>query len=392
MKKIRRLTISIAMSVWAFMMLLAGIYAYIAENRTASITGTIEFKAENISANIFVYNSLRQNENYIAPYIAEDTLITRATTNTGTPDIEYLITDQNQELEREIAINSNNLNLDNTNLTYTYYVLIKNTFSEGGDGILLSYNEPENDEDEKYSVVVREEYSPYYIACENINNKIYIAPQAEFVVSISFTILPQNVESELQIDLSSSFILNRYTDPAPAERATSGLSYMLLNNEYAVSGYNFSTSNIYIPRTYNGKPVTTIAAGLFVEAGNLNIFMPNTITTIEEGVFQFLGDDILSKFVIPNSVTFIGEESFYNCHLYNIIIPERVEYIGCDAFSGNKFKSIVVPEATFIDGGAFRNNENLTSIIVDTENSYIEVLESGFLVTKPLETQLLLML
>ena len=84
-------------------------------------------------------------------------------------------------------------------------------------------------------------------------------------------------------------------------------------------------------------------------------------------------------FVIPESVTKIGEYAFQNCtSLEKITIPDSVTKIGNGAFDGCKnLKEITIPDSvTKIDGGAFYGCKNLTQISIP--DSVTEIGECAF--------------
>ena len=79
-----------------------------------------------------------------------------------------------------------------------------------------------------------------------------------------------------------------------------------------ITGYIGSSTSIFIPASIAGKTVTTTNTGAFKN----NTFI--TSVKIENGVqgigtLAFLGCKSLSKAVIPESVTSIGANAFYNC-------------------------------------------------------------------------------
>ena len=78
-----------------------------------------------------------------------------------------------------------------------------------------------------------------------------------------------------------------------------------------ITGYNSSAEKVDIPKTINGKSVTSI------------------------GKYAFYYCSSLTSVTIPNSVTSIGDEAFRDCtSLTSITIPDSVTSIGYGAFSG----------------------------------------------------------
>ena len=92
----------------------------------------------------------------------------------------------------------------------------------------------------------------------------------------------------------------------------------------------------YIPKTITKciipNSVTSIGDCAFYRCESLKeITIPNSVTSI--GDYSFYKCDSLKEITIPNSVKEIGDYTFYNCKLLKeIIIPNSVESIGNGAF------------------------------------------------------------
>ena len=113
-------------------------------------------------------------------------------------------------------------------------------------------------------------------------------------------------------------------------------------------------SEIEIPATYRGRPVT--------EVGDFNargMDLPN---------------DILTSVVIPDSVTVIGNGAFLNCtSLLSVTLGEGVEYIAVGAFAGcTSLEEITIPDSVLAIGElAFYECNLLTSVTVGEGLFYI---------------------
>ena len=141
--------------------------------------------------------------------------------------------------------------------------------------------------------------------------------------------------------------------------STEGLEYIELEDgSYAVkAGEAIDLEEIVIPNTYNGKPVTQIAAEGFKEASNLkDVTIPKNVTVIGESAFEGctmlkkvkVADNSALKKIeksafnecrtllyinIPEGVTEIGERAFYYCtSMTNITIPSTVKTVGRETF------------------------------------------------------------
>ena len=103
--------------------------------------------------------------------------------------------------------------------------------------------------------------------------------------------------------------------------------------------------------------VTSIGDSAFSYCRSLSeIVIPSSVTSIGKGAFSYCGS--LSEIVIPSSVTSIGDSAFSYCRsLPKIVIPSSVTSIGKGAFSYCGFLSeIVIPSSvTSIGDSAFYN-------------------------------------
>ena len=101
--------------------------------------------------------------------------------------------------------------------------------------------------------------------------------------------------------------------------------------------------------------VTSIGDNAFTVCRSLSkIVIPSSVTSIGSGAFSFCRS--LSDIIIPTSVTSIGDNAFRYCSsLSDIVIPSSVTSIGSDAFSYcRSLSEIVIPSSvTSIGSGAF---------------------------------------
>jgi hypothetical protein len=102
------------------------------------------------------------------------------------------------------------------------------------------------------------------------------------------------------------------------------------------------------------------------------------VTKIGDSAFSNLKYDL--EVIIPNSITSIGNESFYNCGLRSLIIPDSVVSIGYGAFREcSQLKAVQLPQKlpSLVDGydrephsgireqyGVFENCRALASIVI----------------------------
>ena len=100
---------------------------------------------------------------------------------------------------------------------------------------------------------------------------------------------------------------------------------------YQVVDYTGNKSEVTIPKSYMGRPVTSIGGCAFSECTSItSITIPDSVTSIN---YAFYNCSSLTNITIPDSVTSIGYRAFYECEsLTSITIPDSVTSIDDYAF------------------------------------------------------------
>jgi len=165
-------------------------------------------------------------------------------------------------------------------------------------------------------------------------------------------------------------------DVDPANTAYSSESGVLYNkNKTILIQYPAGK----IGRTFTiPNSVTSIEGNAFYECSNLtSVTIPNSVTSIEYQTFS--GCTSLTSVTIPNSVTSIGDSAFYKCtSLTGVIIPNSVTRIGQNIFSNcTSLASVTIGNSlSIIERCAFYECSNLTSVTIP--NSVTIIRESVF--------------
>jgi hypothetical protein len=145
-----------------------------------------------------------------------------------------------------------------------------------------------------------------------------------------------------------------YTKDMPCEEKTSGdFTYQETQYGAVLTGWSGGGNRLRIPAEVDGVPVKALASsrdiferfeGMFKGRGLENILIPEGITYIGEETFGNLGSyrNNLTQITIPNTVTYIGDGAFRGNSLTSLTIPGGVEYIGREAFAENQLTSITI--------------------------------------------------
>ena len=124
------------------------------------------------------------------------------------------------------------------------------------------------------------------------------------------------------------------------------------NKSRIISFRNQKQTSYVIPNS-----VTSIGDRAFFACNSLaEVVIPNSVTNIGDRAFSFCSS--LAEVVIPNSVTSIGDYAFFGCSsLAEVVISNSVTSIGEYAFSGcSPLAEVVIPNSvTSIGEGAFEN-------------------------------------
>ena len=199
--------------------------------------------------------------------------------------------------------------------------------------------------------------------------------------------------------------------------STKGLEYLdgAEENTLIVAGIGTATDkNIIIPAVYDGKKVVAIGNNCFSGKNIVSVDIPDSVTSIGYQAFYdcgsltgiyisdltawckidglsylmgygssnkklYLNNELITELIIPDSVTSIGESAFFGCSsIKTITIPNSVTSIGGWAFSRcSSLTSITIPDSvTSIGGWAFSRCSSLTSVTIP--DSVTSIGESAF--------------
>ncbi|MBO5799371.1 MAG: leucine-rich repeat domain-containing protein, partial [Paludibacteraceae bacterium] len=129
-----------------------------------------------------------------------------------------------------------------------------------------------------------------------------------------------------------------------------------------------SLRSIMLPKSLKeivGNPLAGLKITITNKSPCFNVYEGNLYDSGRKRLIAFCSG--VSDFVIPDSVTAIGNRAFSGCHfLSSVVIPDSVTTIGNSAFSGCRFlSSVVIPDSvTTIGKCAFGYCKSLSSVVI----------------------------
>ena len=160
-----------------------------------------------------------------------------------------------------------------------------------------------------------------------------------------------------------------------------GLEYKFDGKGYIVTGIGTCTdTNLVIPNTYEGLPVTAIGSNAFLKCTQLtSVLLPDSIVIIDDYAFRWCYN--LASINIPEGVTTIGYQAISSCAaLTTITIPSSVVTIeGPDVFFVcDNLQEIIVAEENknycSVDGVLYaKDMESLLRYPSAKQDTYFEI-------------------
>lgn len=130
-----------------------------------------------------------------------------------------------------------------------------------------------------------------------------------------------------------------------SENTFGDFKYYEAQNHIAISGYTGSSKDIVIPDTINGKNVEVIAENAFQRKNITSVVLPSNLKRI--GKYAFANNSSLTgELVIPDSVTSIESNAFYQCSgISKITLGNSLLQIGDYAFMNVGCNEITIPDS-----------------------------------------------
>ena len=172
---------------------------------------------------------------------------------------------------------------------------------------------------------------------------------------------------------------------------------------YRLTAYPENKTDVEIPATFAGKPVTSLGKWLFKYNSKIQtVTISDSVTEIPRGAFYnctelktvTMGNGVktiaesafekclfLENITLSNQLETIGDEAFYDCRrLRTLDIPDSVKTIGEEAFTNcRSLTSLNIPDGVGALGsedsvgyGMFENCKSLREITIPSSVAYIQ--------------------
>jgi len=204
-------------------------------------------------------------------------------------------------------------------------------------------------------------------------NAVYLGQRPMYIVDVPMT--------TPVYDINPSDVV----PPPPTSSVPDGLLYQIIDGKtVSVSGYSGNATILSIPEKIQGLTVNCIEFRAFSGNDSLtNIIIPSTVKTISDMSFStsinFKSITVDSRNLYYTSVdgvlfdknirTIIAYPAGKTTGTYNI--PSTVTAVGNNAFFCSNLTNINIPSTvTSIGDSAFSGSQHLTSITVDTRNTF----------------------
>ncbi len=160
------------------------------------------------------------------------------------------------------------------------------------------------------------------------------------------------------------------------------LTSVTLSNKLETLNYNAFLGCSNLTSVTIPSSVTTIRINAFEKCTSLvaiDVDSANTSFSSEDGVLFNKAKTTLLRcpadksgdYIVPSTVTVIGEEAFYYCrNLTSVALPNSLKSILEEAFSTTTLTSLTLPSSlTYVDSKPFCQSYKLTSLEVDAANT-----------------------
>ncbi len=144
-----------------------------------------------------------------------------------------------------------------------------------------------------------------------------------------------------------------------------GVTYFVSETEAAAIAFDGSVTDLVMPNTVDGKPVTSIREVFAGCTTLMSVVLPQGLLTISAHAFE--GCTALASVTFGDSLTSIGNNAFYNCSaLTSVVLPDTVTTIGQYGFSQCKSMTEIHLPASLkkVDKFVLYGNDVLDNVVI----------------------------
>jgi len=175
-------------------------------------------------------------------------------------------------------------------------------------------------------------------------------------------------EGELSLRRYSRLTSSQQNQIAQPEKSNGEYKYRILNGlSIRITGYIGTQTDVSIPNTIEGLPVTEIDYGAFIQKKLKSVVLPDSLKSIGRFAFHY---NELTRIIFPDGILSIGENAFEGNQLQEVVLPKNLIKIADESFRNNKITSVTIPDSVReINGYAFGGNP-VSRITIGANVSY----------------------
>ena len=215
----------------------------------------------------------------------------------------------------------------------------KSIFDVGGDTL-----SPVRDENGLMKPYSEWEYKGYIYSGMALDNsfRFYMRPASEFDRKFICQVTVKDVSGRLHGSEYVELQPEKKTQTEAVKTEKGKLVFDIEADHAEVSGYEGADTELTVPDTVSGKPVTAVGASAFSGAEKIGkITLPDSVTVI--GRSAFYGTKALRQIQLPGQLKTIGISAFRESGIEQIGLPEGLQQIGRAAFMESSLKRVELP-------------------------------------------------
>lgn len=162
--------------------------------------------------------------------------------------------------------------------------------------------------------------------------------------------------------------------------AGSDFLYVVYPKHVVIVGYIGNKTNITIPSTIEGKPVSSVGVAGLANFNGVNLL---TLDLPDVPLAKRGSKTVLEEVVIPEGVVYVSAFSFIGNGITKVSLPKSLRIIGPGSFMENDLTEITIPEnVTHIHQFAFGLQGSSMMFMEEAEDLEVDYLNEDFTLSK----------